>query len=248
VRLETSLRWHHRFLATAKDAKPKAIRGIVEADETFILKSAKRSKQLVGRAPRKRGGTAKIKGLSTDEHDCILIVRDRSGTTTAHVHDLRAPTFAAHLDPVTAKYVVFVGDGRDAYDAFVHAERILQIPIIVSRGEHVNKGFHIQNVNAHTSASRTGCRPSKASHRGICPATPHRRSPRRKLHPQAPPSGLVSMHFSITSEQSRSNREPGTLTRKGRSRDARSCHRPQRIHRHGCDPYASQGGSRGCRL
>jgi len=48
VHLETSFRWRHRFLATSKDAKAKAVRGIVEADETFILKSAKGSKRLVG--------------------------------------------------------------------------------------------------------------------------------------------------------------------------------------------------------
>src|SRR5436190_18650938 len=73
VHLETSFRWRHRFLATTKGAKATAVTGIVEADETFIRKSAKGSKRLVGRAPRKRGGKAK-KGLSTEEHDAILIV------------------------------------------------------------------------------------------------------------------------------------------------------------------------------
>jgi hypothetical protein len=73
--------------------------GIVEADETFILKSAKGSKRLVGRAPRKkRDGTAKKKRLSTEEHDCVLIVRDRSGATIDQViPDLQACTFAAYL-------------------------------------------------------------------------------------------------------------------------------------------------------
>ena len=59
VHLETSFRWRHRFLAASKGAKATAvtgITGIVEADETFIRKSAKGSKRLVGRAPRKRGG------------------------------------------------------------------------------------------------------------------------------------------------------------------------------------------------
>ena len=80
--VDTSFRWRHRFLAAAKDRKAGAVTGIVEADETFILKSAKGSRKLVGRAPRKRGGKAKKPGLSTDEHDAILIVRDRHGETT----------------------------------------------------------------------------------------------------------------------------------------------------------------------
>lgn len=152
VHLETSFRWRHRFLAASKNAKATAVAGIVEADETFILKSAKGSKRLVGRAPRKRDGTAKKRGLSTDEHDCILIVRDRSGATTDHVlHDLKARSFAVHLLPIVAKDAVLVSDGRDAYGAFAHAEGILHIPIIASRGEHVYEGFHIQNVNGYTS-------------------------------------------------------------------------------------------------
>jgi len=134
----------------------------VEADETFILKSAKGSKRLVGRAPRKRGGTAKKKGLSTDEHDCVLIVRDRGGATTDQViPNLLARTFAAYLAPVVAKDAILVSDGRDAYGAFAHAENILHIPIITSRGEHAYKGFHIQNVNAYTSRLKDWLRPFK---------------------------------------------------------------------------------------
>jgi hypothetical protein len=55
-------------------------------------------------------------GLSTEEHDCVLIVRDRSGATTDHVlPDLQARTFAGHLAPIVAKDAVLVSDGRDAY-------------------------------------------------------------------------------------------------------------------------------------
>jgi transposase-like protein len=161
VHLDTSFRWRHRFLATSKGAKATAVTGIVEVDETFIRKSAKGSKRLVGRAPRKRGGKAK-KGLSTEEHDAILIVRDRSGATTDHVlPDLQAPTFATYLAPVVARDAVLVSDGRDAYGAFAHAEDILHIPIITSRGEHAYKGFHIQNVNAYASRLKDWMRPFK---------------------------------------------------------------------------------------
>ena len=56
IHLETSFRWRHRFLATSKAVKAQHLSGIVEADETFILKSAKGSRRRAGRAPRKRGG------------------------------------------------------------------------------------------------------------------------------------------------------------------------------------------------
>lgn len=55
IALDTAFRWRHRFLKSAQGLKSKAVKGIVEMDETFIRKSAKGSKRLVGRAPRKRG-------------------------------------------------------------------------------------------------------------------------------------------------------------------------------------------------
>jgi transposase-like protein len=160
VHLETSFRWRHRFLATSKKVKAKKLSGIVEADETFILKSAKGSRGLVGRAPRKRGGKPKKTGTSPDDYDIVLIVRDRSGATTDHImYDLTGPTTAEFLKPLVAKDAVLVSDGRDAYAAFAHAENILHVPIITSRGEHVYKGFHIQNVNAYTSRLKGWLRP-----------------------------------------------------------------------------------------
>ena len=152
IHVDTSFRWRHRFLAAAKDRKAGAVTGIVEADETFILKSAKGSRKLVGRAPRKRGGKAKKPGLSTDEHDAILIVRDRHGETTdAMLTDLSADTIGAHLLPVVAKDAVLVTDGNRAYEAFAAATNITQIALVASAGERTIGCYHIQNVNAYQS-------------------------------------------------------------------------------------------------
>lgn len=152
IHLETSFRWRHRFLASAKTAKAKAVTGIVEADETFIRKSAKGSKKITGRRPRKRGGTAKKKGLSTDDYDAVLIVRDRHGETTdALLPDLEGRTFAAVLRPVVAKDALLVSDGRAAYGQFADAANILHITINASEGRHTFGTYHIQNVNAYTS-------------------------------------------------------------------------------------------------
>ena len=69
------------------------------------------------------------------------------------------PTTAEVLKPLVAHDAVLVSDGRDAYAAFAHAENILHIPIIISRGEHVYRDFHIQNVNAYTSRLKAWLRP-----------------------------------------------------------------------------------------
>jgi transposase-like protein len=151
IDLGTSFRWRHRFLTKPKGLKAKSVKGIVEADETFFRKSAKGSRKLVGRAPRKRGEKAKL-GLSTDDYAPVLIVRDRNGATTDQkLADLEACTIGAHLAPVVEGDAVLVSDGRAAYGAFAQERDLLHISIVASRGEHVYQGFHLQNVNNYAS-------------------------------------------------------------------------------------------------
>ena len=80
VHKNTSFRWRHRFLALPAEVKPTHLHGIVEADETYFLESHKGERHL-SRPPRKRGGTATKRGL-TDEQIPVLVVRDRSASTT----------------------------------------------------------------------------------------------------------------------------------------------------------------------
>jgi len=151
IALDTSFRWRHRFLAAAKDVKAKAVKGIVEADETFIRKSAKGSKRLVGRAPRKRGTSAKP-GLSSDDYAPVLIVRDRHGATLDHVlPDLEAPTFARVMRPVVAADALLVSDSRAAYAQFADDTGLLHIALNASKGERTYASYHLQNVNAYIS-------------------------------------------------------------------------------------------------
>jgi transposase-like protein len=160
--LDTSFRWRHRFLKLAQDNKPATVKGIVEADETFILKSAKGSRKLVGRAPRKRGGKATKPGLSTDEHDCILVIRDRHGATTDEIlPDLEGRTFKAALGPVVAKDALLVTDGRRAYGQFADAAGVLHISLNASAGERSFGAYHIQNVNAYHSRFKGWLAPFK---------------------------------------------------------------------------------------
>jgi transposase-like protein len=162
VSLETSFRWRHRFLNAAQSNRPSIVTGIVEADETFILKSAKGSRTLSGRAPRKRGGKAKKPGLSTDEHDAILIIRDRHAATTDHIlPDLEGSTFTRLLEPVVAADAVLVSDGRAAYGQFARAARIHHLTIVASAGEHAVGSYHIQNVNAYMSRLKSWMAPFK---------------------------------------------------------------------------------------
>ena len=55
----------HRFLKAVRQA-PDRLRGIVEADETFVLESRKGERKL-DRKPRRRGGKARKRGLSREQ-------------------------------------------------------------------------------------------------------------------------------------------------------------------------------------
>ena len=154
IALDTSFRWRHRFLASAKTVKAKTVKGILEADETFIRRSAKGSKRLVGRVPRKRGTPAKA-GLSSDDYVPVLIVRDRHGATTDQVlPDLEGTTFARALKPVVAQDALLVSDGRTAYAQFADAAELLHISLNASKGQRIFESYHIQNVNAYISRLR----------------------------------------------------------------------------------------------
>ena len=150
--LTTSFHWRHRFLTAPLGTKTKAVTGIVEASETFIRKSAKGSRTLKDQAPRKRATKATKAARSMDEHDAVLIVRDRHGAATdAVLADLTASTFEAVLRPIVAKDAVLVSDGCHAYGLFAKAAGIVQFLLVARRGERTYGGFHIQIVSACTS-------------------------------------------------------------------------------------------------
>ena len=152
VSLDASFRWRHRFLQAAKTVQPAKVEGIVEADETFFLTSAKGSRTLVGRAPRKRGGKAKKPGLS-EEQIPVLIVRDRHGATLdAKLPDLAGDTIKSFLRPVVARDALLVSDGAKVYGSFAKEIGIEHKAVVARQGVHVVDGiYHIQNVNAYTS-------------------------------------------------------------------------------------------------
>ena len=157
VSAPTSFRWRHRFLKGPMDTKAKAVGGVVEADETFFLKSFKGERKL-DRAPRKRGGKAEKPGLS-DEQVPVLVVRDRSGATTdAVLENLQAASIHGVLKPVVAADAMLVSDGADAYASFAAETGIGHVGLVTSRGEHRRGAYHIQNVNAYHSRLKTWMR------------------------------------------------------------------------------------------
>lgn len=150
INLTTAFDWRHRLLKTPATTKPKALKGVVEADETYFLESKKGSRKLQRKA-RQRGGKASKRGLS-DEQIPVMVTRDRSGATLTEVLvEVTTASITKVLDPIVAKDAALVSDGAKAYRAFANATGRLHVALVTSVGEHTWGTYHIQNVNAYTS-------------------------------------------------------------------------------------------------
>jgi transposase-like protein len=148
VHKNTTFRWRHRFLALPAALKPSSLHGIVEADETDFLESHKGERHL-SRPPRKRGGVAKKRGLSSEQIP-VLVVRDRSTATTDAVLP-KADTEALRvvLAPVLDADAVLCSDSNPIYRCFAARAQIAHTPVNLSAGIRVvDHAFHIQNANA----------------------------------------------------------------------------------------------------
>lgn len=196
IAVSTAFRWRHRFLAAIKTDNEK-LRGIVEADETFVLESrkgdrawsrareGKPSAQSPARKARKRGGKATRRGLS-DEQVPVLVAADRSGATVSAVLPaVNADALREVLAPVMDKDALLVTDGGTSYPPCAAAMGVSHEVLNQSSGERVRGELHIQTVNNRHSRLKEFIR----SRRGI--ATKYLASYLRWFH-------LIALHQNPT--------------------------------------------------
>lgn len=152
----TAFRWRHRFLETVVAHQPKAVPGLLEADETYFLESQKGSRHLT-RKPRKRGGKASKRGLSKEQVP-VLVGRLRG---QPHVTDrvLGRMTGKEVLDALRgalSKDTVLCTDGNSA---FLRVQRELGIPVksVATRwhGPVLDDVYHVQSVNSYHERLKT---------------------------------------------------------------------------------------------
>lgn len=152
VHRTTSFRWRHRFLTLPRDVKERALSGVAEADETYVLRSFKGQRQAVvsaGRAARRRGGKARQRGLSREQVP-ILVVRNRAGQTTDSVLDVADKASVSQvLRIAVAPDAVLCTDGSNFLAAVATALGLEHQPVDVQSGQRVRGAWHIQNVNAY---------------------------------------------------------------------------------------------------
>ena len=138
----------------------RELKGIVEADETYVLESRKGARGLGRKAPR-RGGKAKKRGLSREQVP-VLMAADRSGTTVSAVLPrVDAAALTAALDPVVAKDALLVSDGGASYPPCAAALGVSHEALNRSMGERVRGDLHVQTVNSRHSRLKDFLRPRR---------------------------------------------------------------------------------------
>ena len=147
VAATTAFRWRHRFLKLAQAVKAQELTGVVEADETFFLRSSKG--QRPGRKPRKRGGRASRNERGLDLMP-ILVARDRSGATADFLLEAVSKTCLSQaLKPRIHSDAILCTDGSAAMAAAAHDMGLQHEALNLRTGERVRGPWHIQNVNAY---------------------------------------------------------------------------------------------------
>jgi len=151
VNKDTIFRWRHRMLNNPKSLSARHLHGIVEFDETYFLESHKGERNL-DREPRKRGGTAIQRGISS-EQTAVLVARDRNGNTMdAILFKSNQYTLAEVMLPVVDEDALLCSDKKTSYRAFAKKNHLTLKTINASAKEYVKeKIYHIQNVNAYDS-------------------------------------------------------------------------------------------------
>jgi len=151
VSSNTAFLWRHHFLINSKKIKASLLSGIVEADETYFLRSEKGSRNM-SRAPRKRGGKASKRGLSSQQV-CVFVSRDRSRNTFDLIFNkFNAQSLKKSFAPVLSKDALFCSDGSGVYKKFVRENQIRHGALNISSNIRVRKKIvHIQNVNSYHS-------------------------------------------------------------------------------------------------
>lgn len=141
--------WRHKLLSSLKKIEIPYFEGIVEMDETYFLYSEKGQRNIKGRKPRKRGGSAKKRGIS-NEQVCVLVARDRDKTTFSQILGMGRLT-KDQLDKVIGHMLssenILCTDSWRAFKTYA-TEKGMDIYQFKSDGKIRTKGlYHIQNVN-----------------------------------------------------------------------------------------------------
>jgi len=154
IDLKTAFYWRHKILNAFQKIGCEKLEGIVEADETFFLSSEKGNKNLQNRKPRKRGGKAQKRGLSSEQIPVITSC-DRNSHYIVGVAGggrIHAPEVEKTLGKYVDESNTLCSDGERSYKIFTENHNMNHEIVKSKRGQRIkNIIYHIQNINNYHS-------------------------------------------------------------------------------------------------
>jgi ISXO2-like transposase domain len=161
---------HHRILLAAslpggpEQRHPTVLGGIVEADETYFLRSFKGQRTGLPRPAKKRGMPAAQRGLSAEQIP-VLTAQSRSAPTvfSAILPSRKFPDVDALLAPRLAPDVLLMTDGLSAYRK-ISATHGLAYRAVPPHPQKKTQGMlPLNNINAYHRRLKVWMGASRAS-------------------------------------------------------------------------------------
>jgi len=147
---QTAFDWRHKILSGFEHFGKGSFQGITESDDTFFLVSEKGSKN-INRPSRKRGGSAKKRGIN-NEHVAVLVTVDRVSEidlTVARLGRIKKQDIEQAIGDRVSGQTILCSDSHVTYKGFAMDKKIEHHAIRVDLKEFVkNKIYHVQHVNS----------------------------------------------------------------------------------------------------
>ena len=158
---KTAFYWRHKLINDLRAKVATALYGLVELDETYVVRSYKGHNKVTVRDPRKRGVAegSISRGLGKDQV-AIMVAVSRDGSTASLVvdqvsKDTLLKTFGNIFEPTSVLY----SDGSGAIAAFAKEKKLEHHALNASKKERVRGIYHVNHVNAYHSRFKTWLRP-----------------------------------------------------------------------------------------
>lgn len=159
IHVSTAFFWRHKILISLLREQMDTLKGIVEADELYILESHKGKNQvqkLGTRKARKRGGVSKFRGISR-EQVCILFAADRKSGLVAQMAGYGRVN-SMDIEGIIGDYLkdatCFCTDAGKSFLTYAKEKGIEHHILNANKGERIKGIYHIQHINAYHSRFR----------------------------------------------------------------------------------------------
>jgi len=150
INKKTAFDWRHKILSGIEHSGKGPFQGITESDDTFFLISEKGSKHL-SRSPRKRGGSAKQRGIS-NEQVAIIVTADRVSEIemkVARLGRIKKADIEKAIGGRISEQTILCSDSHVSYKGFAIDKGIEHHAIRSDLKQYVKKRiYHMQHVNS----------------------------------------------------------------------------------------------------